>query len=201
MQNKAVVRQMLLDTRGNLSLEQRERAARSVAFQLAALSPLKTATTVMTYAPYRTELNPNIFFELAPAVHASGAVRTVFPRVTSDTEMQCFACAPADLEPGFRSVHEPNHRAAEVPIDELDVILVPGVGFDYAGYRIGYGAGYYDRFLASVLEESTGWNRPRPMFVGITFDECLAESVLPDVHDIPVDYIVTPTTTIQCRRR
>lgn len=201
MKNKAVVRQMLLDTRGNLSPEQREQAALSVAFQLAALAPLKTATTVMTYAPFRTELNPNIFFDLAPTVHASGTIRTVFPRVTSDTEMQCFACAPADLEPGFRSIHEPHHGADEVPNNELDVILVPGVGFDYAGYRIGYGAGYYDRFLASILAESANWDRPRPTFVGITFDECLAESVLPDTHDIPVGYIVTPTTTIQCRKR
>lgn len=66
----------------------------------------------------------------------------------------------------------------EAPLDQIDCILVPGLGFDRELYRIGYGKGYYDRFLATIKHIPT---------VGVGFKEQLCEEPLPrDPWDIPV---------------
>jgi len=66
----------------------------------------------------------------------------------------------------------------EAPLNEIDCILVPGIGFDRERYRIGYGKGYYDRFLAGTGNIPT---------IGIGFKEQLCEELLPhDPWDVPV---------------
>lgn len=66
----------------------------------------------------------------------------------------------------------------QVPLSEIDCILVPGLGFDRENYRLGYGKGYYDRFLAETGDIHT---------IGVGFKEQLCEELLPrDPWDIPV---------------
>lgn len=74
-----------------------------------------------------------------------------------------------------------------VPATELsaypDVILLPLVAFDAAGYRLGYGGGYFDRTLATM--------KPRPLSIGVGFDLAAVKDIHPERHDIPLDLIVT----------
>ncbi|MGE7951674.1 5-formyltetrahydrofolate cyclo-ligase [Lysinibacillus xylanilyticus] len=96
----------------------------------------------------------------------------------------------AQLETVYMHLREPIPEKCEfVDANEMDVILVPGVVFDKFGYRIGYGGGYYDRY---VLNCSKG------KLVSLLFDEQLYEQVPTDAHDCPVDIIVTPTKRIDC---
>jgi len=96
----------------------------------------------------------------------------------------------AQLETVYMHLCEPIPEKCEfVDANEMDVILVPGVVFDKFGYRIGYGGGYYDRY---VLNCSKG------KLVSLLFDEQLYEQVPTDAHDCPVDIIVTPTKRIDC---
>ena len=67
------------------------------------------------------------------------------------------------------------------PKEEIDLIIVPGLGFDRMGFRIGYGGGYYDRYLADYTGVS----------VGLCYEELLCDTVFPDPHDIRVSHIVT----------
>jgi 5-formyltetrahydrofolate cyclo-ligase len=64
-----------------------------------------------------------------------------------------------------------------------DVLIVPLVGFDREGFRLGYGGGYYDRTLAA--------SRPRPLTIGVAFAEAELETIYPQPHDIPMNRIVT----------
>jgi 5,10-methenyltetrahydrofolate synthetase len=64
-----------------------------------------------------------------------------------------------------------------------DVILLPLVAFDAAGYRLGYGGGYFDRTLATL--------KPRPLTIGVGFELCAVADIHPERHDIPLDLIVT----------
>ena len=73
----------------------------------------------------------------------------------------------------------PAHRISASP----DVILVPLLGFDSAGHRLGNGGGYFDRTLASV--------DPRPLCVGFGYDEGRLETIYPQPWDVPMDLIVT----------
>jgi 5,10-methenyltetrahydrofolate synthetase len=72
-------------------------------------------------------------------------------------------------------------------------LIVPLLGFDAAGYRLGYGGGYYDRTLATLT--------PRPLTVGVGYELGRLETIHPQAHDIPLDAIVTEAGTIRHRHR
>ena len=74
--------------------------------------------------------------------------------------------------------------AERIPV-QPEVLLIPTLGFDTAGYRLGYGGGYYDRTLAAMS--------PRPLAVGVAYELGRLETIHPQPHDIPLDLIVTET--------
>jgi 5-formyltetrahydrofolate cyclo-ligase len=80
---------------------------------------------------------------------------------------------------GLFNIPIPAEREVVAP----DVLIVPLVGFDGAGYRLGYGGGYYDRTLAA--------SQPRPRTLGIAFAESELETIYPQAHDIPMSRIIT----------
>ena len=69
------------------------------------------------------------------------------------------------------------------PIIDIDAAIVPMVGFDHKGYRLGYGSGYFDRTLATYQQQ--------PLTIGIAFEIQRLDSVHPQPHDIAMHYIVT----------
>lgn len=96
----------------------------------------------------------------------------------------------AQLETVYMHLREPIPEKCEfVDANEMDVILVPGVVFDKFGYRIGYGGGYYDRYIL---------NYKKGMLISLLFEEQLYEHIPTEAHDCPVDIIVTPTKRIDC---
>jgi len=92
------------------------------------------------------------------------------------------------LTPNRWGIPEPVDGTA-VPPEAIEVVLVPALGADRAGNRIGQGAGYYDAFLASV-------SAPR---VGLVYDACVVPSVPAEVHDVPLTTLVTERKTISGR--
>jgi 5-formyltetrahydrofolate cyclo-ligase len=64
-----------------------------------------------------------------------------------------------------------------------DSVLLPVVGFDAGGYRLGYGGGYFDRTLATIAR--------RPRVIAVAYEMQFIETIHPQPHDIPVDYVVT----------
>lgn len=106
------------------------------------------------------------------------------PRCISGTREMCFyvITRPEDLAAGAFGVREPvPERCRKAKATQHSLCVVPGISFDPAGYRLGYGKGYYDRFLAG--------------FPGKTVGICYQENLLPILphgrFDRPVDWIVT----------
>lgn len=96
----------------------------------------------------------------------------------------------AQLETVYMHLREPIPAKSEfVDANEMDIIVVPGVVFDPYGYRIGYGGGYYDRYVLN-------YNKGKLM--SLLFDEQIIDCVPTEAHDCPVDIIVTPTKRIDC---
>ncbi len=96
-----------------------------------------------------------------------------------------------DLKVGNFGVMEPKKETTR-PVDPsiLDIVIVPGVVFDKKGYRIGHGAGYYDRFLPGLSKKTTT--------VSLAFDMQLIDKVPTERHDIAVEYIITEKQFIKC---
>ena len=83
------------------------------------------------------------------------------------------------MEAGVWNILHP----AEGPPVYPEALLIPLVGFDKGGYRLGYGAGYYDRTIA-VLPKA-------PVKIGVGFELQRMDTIHPQPHDIPMDYIIT----------
>lgn len=87
----------------------------------------------------------------------------------------------APMRAGHHGIPEPLAEERVIP----DVLLIPCVGFDNDGYRLGYGGGYYDRTLAAWPADQL------PVTVGIAYETCRVEVLPRDTHDLPLDCVVT----------
>jgi 5-formyltetrahydrofolate cyclo-ligase len=76
------------------------------------------------------------------------------------------------------------------PPEKINLIVIPGLAFDQNGYRVGYGGGYYDRFLARC---------PQALSVGLAYEMQILECVFPAEWDVPIHRIVTENRLISCR--
>ncbi len=118
--------------------------------------------------------------------------KVAVPKCNAKTrEMSFYAIESfAQLETVYMHLREPIPTECEfVDANEMDIILVPGVVFDIKGYRIGFGGGYYDRYVL---------NYKKGKLMSLLFDEQLYEQVPIENHDCPVDFIFTPTKRIDC---
>lgn len=77
---------------------------------------------------------------------------------------------------------EPNANCPTFPSDQIQLIIVPGIAFDVKGYRLGYGEGFYDRFIPTC---------PNAVTIGIAFQAQLVEHTFPQPWDVPVQHIFT----------
>lgn len=95
-----------------------------------------------------------------------------------------------DVAPGWRGVREPVPAGREaLRPTAVDAVLVPGVGFDPNGNRLGHGGGHFDRLLAQVRRDTA--------LIGIALDSAVVDAVPVEAHDRPVHVIVTPTRTLR----
>ena len=83
---------------------------------------------------------------------------------------------------------EPNATCPIFPIEHLQLIVVPGIAFDRDGYRLGYGKGFYDRFLMKC---------PHAVAIGLAYEIQLVEDTFPQTWDVPVQHIFTETGGIE----
>ncbi|MGN1445190.1 MAG: 5-formyltetrahydrofolate cyclo-ligase [Eubacteriales bacterium] len=95
---------------------------------------------------------------------------------------------PAQLVPGPFHTRQPGEACPALSETDFTgaLILVPGLTFDDYGYRLGYGGGYYDRFLRDLARRGI-----LTTTVGLIFEDCRAKELPREAHDIPVDYVIS----------
>ena len=109
---------------------------------------------------------------------------TTFPKVEPNHSMSLIA--PKDfkkLKKNKYDIFEPSDGDKINPIDH-EIIIIPTVGVDKNGYRLGYGGGYYDRFLESVTQKNK-----RPLLVGLIYDFQFIDDSINELHDIKLDIV------------
>jgi 5-formyltetrahydrofolate cyclo-ligase len=142
----------------------------------------REAGAILFYAALADELDLRPLLEQALAEGRSVALPRFVP-ATGLYEACQIGDFARDCAPGKLGIAEPGAGCPAFPLNRLDLALVPGVGFDAAGHRLGRGRGYYDRLLAGV----TGTR------CGVAFDEQMAEEIPAEAHDIVLNCIITPT--------
>jgi 5-formyltetrahydrofolate cyclo-ligase len=129
------------------------------------------------YWPFKGEYD---VLPIARSLHARGT-KLALPVVVEKGQPLVFRewRPDARLVPGIWGIPVP----ADGGVVEPDALIVPLVGFDQDGYRLGYGGGYYDRTLAAM--------RKKPLTIGVGFELAALTTIHPQPHDIPMDAIVT----------
>jgi 5-formyltetrahydrofolate cyclo-ligase len=183
---KREIRRTVLAARD--ALGEAERIARSAAIhrRFLALPDVQDAAVVMGFWSFGSEVATPPLLE---ALHARG-VRVCLPRI-EEGDLVAVAYEPGDpLRETSFGAREPTAGTILAP-EVLDRVVTPGVAFDRVGHRIGYGGGFYDRFL-----RRTRRGVPR---IAIVFDLQVLPQELPvGSFDLGVDMIVTETETIRC---
>jgi 5-formyltetrahydrofolate cyclo-ligase len=182
-----------------LSRPERLSAERAIGAQLRRMGIFRRGAHVALYLAMRGEV------DLGPQVaDARRAGCTLYlPVVTSRRRaLMRFAEWKADsaLRRNCFGIEEPvaSSGAGALPM-RLDTVIVPVVGFDRQGHRLGMGAGYYDRALRRRLDGTRPWRRPR--LVGVAFACQELEHIRPSWWDVPLDFIVTEGGVIEPNRR
>ena len=127
--------------------------------------------------PYRNEYDAR---HLAAALRRRGA-KTAMPVVVAPKTPLIFRewHPGVELAKGPLGIPYPAASPEVVP----DYVLLPMLGWDGDGYRLGYGGGFFDRTLASLAK--------RPRVIGVAYEEAYLKTIQPQPHDIPVDFVVT----------
>ncbi|MGD2104530.1 MAG: 5-formyltetrahydrofolate cyclo-ligase [Anaerolineae bacterium] len=178
---KDQLRERYCDIREGLSEREVAEASEALCRRLGRMSMLQEAGSVLSYLAFKNELDLGLLFDLLPSIH------WVLPRIAGK-RLILHPYEPEKLVRHPYGMLEPPADAPVVPPEELDLILVPGVSFDPSGGRLGFGGGFYDRFLV----------RTPAIRVGICHDSCLAERLPCADHDQRMDWVVTPSTAMHC---
>lgn len=164
-------------------------AEAAIARSVLDLPAFRQAGCLLAYVAVRNEVGTGTLIRAALA-----AGKTVAVPVTDRTRRRLVAARitayPEGLQPGAFGVPEPRNFE-EIAAAVLDCILIPGVAFDHQGCRLGYGGGYYDRFLSGVGR--------RAARVGLAYDFQVCPTVHPGPHDQTAHYVVTERRVLDLR--
>jgi len=149
--------------------------------------PILWKSTVGFYWPYRGEYDPH------PAMSASqrrGAVLAL-PEVENERKLLCFRrwWKEAPMKIGAYNILVTDNTELVM----VNAIIVPMLGFDTQGYRLGYGGGYYDRTITGI--------NPSPLVIGVAFEILRLDNIYPRPHDVAMDFIVTEAGIYQVSKQ
>lgn len=188
---KAILRVELKKHRDSLSAAEKNLAAEKVFSRVTQMSAWQKAQTVCLYSSFQGELpTPAIIQEALRA-----GKKVALPRVAADN-VSCTLHLIEDtntLAVSALGIHEPSPQSPVIAPSTVDLFLVPGVGFDRDGNRLGHGAGFYDRLLASA--QSKGFR------LGYAYDFQVVPVVPSESHDVRMAAIATPSEIITIRPR
>ena len=180
---KSAIRKHLREVLAAMPSATRHAKSLAACSLIAASPEFEAARVVMVYASMPTEV------DTAPlALRAWQAGKTVvLPKVSWDQRRMLpveISSLQTGLTPGAHGIREPDAFTGKpVPIDLIDLVVVPGLGFTDTGFRIGRGMGFYDRFLAQA--EFVG------LSCGLGFEDQVMSALPVLDHDIPLGMLVT----------
>jgi 5-formyltetrahydrofolate cyclo-ligase len=190
------LRKKLRTQRAAIDAKTRQAAALAGRQILAETAVFKNAQHIACYLAKSCEFDLQPIIELIWQTHKKCYLPVLGPEQKKSLH---FIAYEADdcLQTNCYAIQEPLFSAAkEIPAEQLELVLVPMMGFDLAGHRLGSGSGYYDRAFAFLLQQP----RPlQPYFVGVGYQAQALDSVPYDAWDVPMNGLLTEQAFTQCR--
>ncbi len=174
--NKSEIRRIVREKKRSLSQYQIEEASRQLGIQFAGTEAYRMAKTIYGYLPYNQEVRT------IPMLHKAleDGKRVAVPKVFGETMKFIYLQDLTQVAPGYAGIPEP---VADEPVadDPHALVLMPGLAFDREGHRIGYGGGFYDKFLAQEPEHPT---------LALCYGFQMFEHLETEKFDLPVDLVL-----------
>ncbi|OFW56906.1 MAG: 5-formyltetrahydrofolate cyclo-ligase [Candidatus Solincola sediminis] len=189
-EKKKALRKKIQALRDGVSTEERDALSARVADNLWSLPEFESARSILFFISFRSEVNTVPMIERSIA----GGKITCLP--CTDMKSRGMIASQVldlgkDLVLGNYDIMEPRQEAIRpVAAERIDIVLMPGVAFDEGGGRLGYGGGYYDRFLEKC--------RPDCRLIALAFELQLVDEVPRAEHDRLIHTIVTERRIIAC---
>ncbi|MGD0094327.1 MAG: 5-formyltetrahydrofolate cyclo-ligase [Planctomycetota bacterium] len=187
--NKTALRELVKGALAALGADERARRSAEILARFLASPEFHAARTVLAYDSAGTEVDTH---GLQQACLAQGKTLCLPRTRKKDRSLAAHAVSDLlqDLVPSRFSFREPKEALRVVPLEQIDLLVVPGLAFDTQGRRLGRGGGYYDRFLARA--------GPRAVVCALAY-ECQVLDAVPTLeHDWPLQLIFTERRVIHC---
>lgn len=185
---KASVRVQMTAIRDAIPEVDRARKSALVAERLEPL--LEGRDTVMIFLSFRSEISTEAIADrLVGAGHGLALPQIVRPEPEALKEIMPVAWSPGEPLVAAEFGIELPADLRPIPAQSIDAVLIPGLAFDRGGYRVGYGGGFYDRFLPTLL--------PGVPRIGIAFHEQVVSEVPHGSIDAPLDLLVTDAEVLR----
>ncbi len=185
------MRKEMLENRSKLTKKEIREKSNKIKEKLMRLEKFKEAQVIFSFISFGDEVDTHEIIKESLKLGKRVGVPVTIPegRKLLVSELYDF---DKELELGYYDILAPKEEyIREIHPKEIDVVLVPGVVFTPAGYRIGYGGGYYDRFFSKNKDVYK---------IGLCFDMQIADEIPIDLYDIPVDIIITEDRIIDCSK-
>ena len=183
---KAALRAECKKQRESLSEDEKNAAEEKIAKRVINSQAFRYAKNVLIYSACRNEVSTELIFEAC----LEKGKRVYFPKTFSGGNMEFYCvCDKTELAKGRYGIYEPKDDTAKFEYNpsELSLCLVPALCFDRRGFRLGYGGGYYDRFIKS---------RPEIIYAGLEYDALFLDEIPFDKrYDKKADIVFTERGT------
>ncbi len=175
-------RKEVLSNRVSLDSNTVKEKSAQILSNLLTLDCIAKADHVMTYLDFRNEVSTDLLISelLQRGIHVSCPITDIKNRNLIPVEIQNL---DKDICVGTYKIREPKSSSIPLPIELIDVVIVPLVAASSDGSRLGYGGGYYDRFLSKI--------RPDTITIGLAYEMQVFDSIPTEEHDVKLNYIVT----------
>ena len=187
------LRKEKLRSRDELPQEQLAQKSSRIQARFLESKQLRSAKTIMSYVDFRTEVSTRQVIK--ECLSNSKTVAVPFTLVKESELLAVKISNPeVELQPGYCKIPEPVPALVKSSVlapDQIDVVIVPGSVFDSQGGRLGYGGGFYDRFLSLKA--------PQAIRIAFAYELQLVDKVPMEEHDQFMDLIVTENKTYYCR--
>lgn len=189
LQEKEKLRKEIAMLRAKLSIEEREFKSGEITELVLGLEEFRSSKCVMLYLNIRDEVDTLWLAKETILLHK----RLIVPMCKNNIIIPCeIASLEDDLEIGYMGIREPNANCIRpVKAEDIDSVFVPGLVFDKEGRRIGYGKGYYDRFLPRLKEGTP--------IIGLAFGCQVLDRIDTEKHDHRMSLLVTENGVIYQR--
>ena len=189
MQDKATVRHGILAARDAIARDERLVKSSAIGLKLVEQAEYIGSGTILFYLNFRSEAATRTIIDAA----LTAGKKVLLPKVDRKAHrLRLFEVKDlgADLEAGYMGIYEPMESVARpASPEEADLVIMPGVGFDTSGRRLGYGGGYYDRLIETL--------RPDAKLIALAFDAQVVDEIPAEEHDKKVDKIITESRVIK----